>query len=975
MSDIHRISLLDSAVPPFESSEHAESLWNQLVHAAEQKGIKDFYTSLSQDASKKKLIDFIFTSSPYLTQLIIKHPLFLKSLLSEQLSDVVQQWEYELSFAVEQSQEEVMRLLRRHKSKGALLIALADVSECWALEEVTASLSGLAERCVDRAARYLLAQLQRRGELASNSLDDNGIIILGMGKLGGRELNYSSDIDLILLYEPEKLTYSGRHSLQHCLNKFAQDLCRLMQDRTADGYVFRTDLRLRPDPSSTPLIVSVDSAIRYYESVGQNWERAAFIKARPVGADYSAGEAFLAMLKPFIWRKNLDFGAIADIHSLKRQMDGRDAASIKPAGHNIKTGTGGIREIEFIAQISQLIWGGKQRELRTRPTCHTLRELVAHRLLDKQEAEVLITHYTELRSIEHRLQMMHDHQTHRLPEDDHERAVLATFCGYESLQAFDGKVKGMLVDVHQIYTESFDTTTTLTAGGRRLSFTGVDADRETVKTLEELGFRNPETAIHIIQQWHRGTIRATRSERARQLLTELTPTLLEKFGKAVDPDHAFAHFAGFMAALPAGVQLFSLFYSNPELIDEIVRVTGTAPGLAEQLSKHPEWLEIILAARHDNILTEPPNPAKYVDLSDHADDAIRWLCRYRNEWDFLVGIEVLRHNLTPLDAQSHMSANADAVLRLLLDMTIRNFQEDYGEMPGGSLCVLALGRLGSEELTFGSDLDLVFIYNADDPMAVSTGRRSFPAAVYYNRLCQRLVNHLECMTSEGKLYDIDTRLRPSGKDGMLAVSLEGFSRYYRESAWTFEKMALIKSRVVAGDSGLGNALSEEIKTVLTAHYDSDQLRDDILDIRMRVAREFSPYDHWQVKHARGGLMDITFIAQYFGLRFGNVDNAYLSHKVPDILRVAAAHNSLTNDEFEPLIRGWDLQEQVLCLLRLCQQGFTENFANRGLKDFLLSHTGHETFMSLREELISLQDTIYGIFTHYIGEYLNTDARS
>ena len=867
------------------------------------------------------------------------------------------------------NEAESMRQLRQHKAKGALLIALADLTGVWELERVTLALSELAERCLYACIHYLLTQLESKGELQfKNGIDQSGIIVLGMGKLGGKELNYSSDVDLVLLYDPNTIEYSGRHSLQHCLNRFAQDLCRLMQERTADGYVFRTDLRLRPDPSSTPLIMQVDSAMRYYESVGQNWERAAFIKARPVAGDYEAGNQFLSQLRPFIWRKNLDFEAIADIHSLKRQMDNRQVADISAAGHNIKTGIGGIREIEFIAQISQLIWGGKQRNLRTHATCETLHELATHKLLKTEEVATLTQLYREYRRIEHRLQMMQDHQTHRLPESDGERAQLAAFAGYDSLITFDHTVEDMIRHVHHIYSHSFDNSPSLTADGKPLSFTGVEADNQTIATIEEMGFRKAEQVVHTIQQWHRGTIRATRTERARQLLTEITPLLLEKFSHAVDPDHAFSHFADFLGALPAGVQLFSLFYSNPALIDEVVRITGTAPGLAAQLSRHPEWLEIILSAEIQNTLTQPPNPSHYLELSTHSDDALRWLCRFRNEWDFLVGIEILRHNLTPLDARSYMSASADSVLRVLLKEVKTRFEEDYGTLAGGQLAIIAVGRLGSEELTFGSDLDLLFVYHCDDASAVSSGRRSFPATVYYNRLCQRLVSHLEAMTAEGKLYDVDTRLRPNGKDGMLAVSLDTFRHYYHDQAWTFEKMALIKSRIVAGDEALAAELATAIGLTLTHAHTNQQLREDILDIRQKVAAEFPPQNHWNTKHARGGLMDITFIANYCALRHGHADASLLSRKIGETLQAIGKHEIVTSQEQQTLLRGLELQEQLLGLLRLCQKDFSEDFANRGLKDFLLTHTGHESFSALREELISAQAAIYAIFSHLIGEY-------
>jgi glutamate-ammonia-ligase adenylyltransferase len=585
------------------------------------------------------------------------------------------------------------------------------------------------------------------------------------------------------------------------MNKLAHELVSIMQDRTKDGYVFRTDLRLRPDPASTPPAVTTDAAYYYYESVGQNWERAAMIKARPVAGDMEAGEKFLKSLTPFMWRRNLDFAAINDIHSIKRQMDSRENKNIKPQGHNIKLGLGGIREIEFYTQIHQLIWGGREPSLRLRATCDTMIMLREFGLITEDKEATLKNAYVFLRELEHRIQMVADEQTHSLPDTDAEFKNIAEFMGYENTDKFSGKLLKHLYAVHDIYSSSFKSAENLGDTGN-LVFTGTTHDEETLNTLRTMGYTQPEVVSEIIMGWHHGGARATRTKRARELLTEMMPALLKRLSETANPDVAFLKFDEFLKKLPAAIQLFSLFQMNPHLLGLIADIMGSAPTLSNSLSHTPELLDAVIyedfyadLPTREQLETQLQEKLKHVELFE---DHMEHLRQFRGEKQFQAGVHLLKHMIDAREAGEFLTVLAECMLNQALDAVILEFEKTYGKIPGGRFAIIALGKLGSRELTFLSDIDLVFVYDAPDFEAYSDGEKSFTASVYYNRLTQRLLNALTGMGRDGRLYEVDTRLRPSGKDGSLAVSRQALINYFEGAAWTFEYMAFTKARVIAG---------------------------------------------------------------------------------------------------------------------------------------------------------------------------------
>jgi glutamate-ammonia-ligase adenylyltransferase len=826
----------------------------------------------SATAAGRALLAAMFGNSPFLSGVAVGEWAFLTDLV-EQGADTV----FDSIIATAKRPIDgddaamLMRRLRVARRRVALTAAVAELAGAWSLERQMAALTRFAEVAIDAALRYLL-RATPGATLPPEAAEPetSGLIVLGMGKLGGGELNYSSDIDLILLYDPARSAPLARDVLHGFFNRLARELVRILDERTADGYVFRTDLRLRPDPRSTPLVMSVAAALGYYESVGQNWERAALIKARPVAGDRIAGRHFIDELQPYIWRKNLDFAAIADIHSIKRQIQAhRGGGKIAVLGHDIKIGRGGIREIEFFAQTQQLIWGGRRRELRVGTTCEALVRLAAMGRISESDRAELTESYRFLRRVEHFLQMIDDQQTHRLPNNAEGLAKLAIFLGYPNAEAFTTALVTHLTSVEKHYAELFEEAPSL-AGPGNLVFTGTDDDPGTLETLANMGFAQPSAVAAMVRDWHHGRMRATRSQRAREILTELVPALLQIFGGTAAPDAALRRFDEFLSRLPAGVQLFSLFHANPGLLRLVADIMAEAPLLAENLARRPALLEAVLS--EDFLAPLPPLAALSADLGEllsgarDFEDTLNLLRRWANERRFQIGVQLLHRRLDPPLAGGAYADIAETVLGALLPAVVAELGRSHGKIPGGEIALLAMGRLGSREMTASSDLDLILIYDAPEGRDASDGERPLAITAYYARLCQRLIGAITAPTAEGRLYDVDMRLRPSGASGPIATSLAHFAQYQRAEAWTWEHMALTRARPVAGDAALHARIAAAITVALTLPRDPDGLVIDVAEMRQRIADEHPRPAPLDLRNRRGGLVDLEFIAQYLMLR-------------------------------------------------------------------------------------------------------------
>ncbi|MBL8665557.1 MAG: bifunctional [glutamine synthetase] adenylyltransferase/[glutamine synthetase]-adenylyl-L-tyrosine phosphorylase [Candidatus Odyssella sp.] len=868
----------------------------------------------------------------------------------------------------------VERALRIAKRRVSLVTALADLTADWPLETVTRTLSEFAGRAADIAARIHARRLARAGAiaLAGPGLDGSGIIILGMGKLGAFELNYSSDVDLIVFYDPEKLAAPEPDRLRQHMVRFTQNAMQSLSNRTADGYVFRTDLRLRPDPASTPAAVSVLAAEVYYETMGQNWERAAMIKARPVAADRAAGDAFLARLRPFVWRRSLDFNAIQDIHSIKRQINAhRGGNAIAVLGHNVKLGRGGIREIEFFAQTQQLIFGGREPALRQRGTCDALRALAAAGRTPQAVCDELIDSYRFLRTVEHRLQMVDDQQTHTLPETDAELHAFARFCGYEGAEPFTRDLLFHLRRVEDHYGHLFEEAPSLAAPGN-LVFTGVENDPDTLATIAKLGYRDPETVSTLIRGWHHGRHRAMRSARAREVLTELVPAIIAALAKSVNPDDAFRRFDTFIAQLPAGAQFFALLHANPGLLALLADIMGSAPRLAERLARRPILFDTVLSP--DFHKPAPPRAALDAELAaaaagaDAYEDKLDAVRRWAQDRQFLTGVQFLRGAADAAAAGTALSDIADAVIAHLLPATEAEFARQHGRIPGAAFAVLALGKLGGRELSATSDLDLVFVYEAPEGVEQSDGAKPLAVSHYYARFAPRLLNALAAPTAEGNLYHVDLRLRPAGNKGPLASSFQAFLQYQQRDAWTWEHMALTRARFVAGDAAFGAKVMEFARGILTQPRDPERLLADVADMRRRVAEQHAARSPWEVKHVRGGLVDVEFIAQYLLLRHAHAHPGILASSIAESYGRLGAAGLVPAERAASLAAAARLLQQVQAMLRLTiEEGFDEAAATGGLKAALARAGGAADFDALKAALAAAQADVRRAYAEIIEE--------
>jgi glutamate-ammonia-ligase adenylyltransferase len=773
---------------------------------------------------------------------------------------------------------DIAAVLRQAKRTTALIVAIADVGGIWPLETVTAALSELADKTVSLAIRHLLRCAHDVSEIRledPNQPELNcGFVVLAMGKLGAVELNYSSDIDLILLYDGTVPVYAGGRAADRIgsfTSRLARDLITLMEARDANGYVFRTDLRLRPDPAATPPAVSLHAALLYYESMGQNWERAAMIKARPMAGDLQLGHRFLEAIRPFVWRRGLDFAAMADIHAMKRRIDLVNKTELgladdpvaRIAGHNVKLGEGGIREIEFLVQTLQMVWGGRDPKLRVKSTVTAMTRLTATGHLDATACRHLEESYRFLRQVEHRLQMVSDRQTHELPVHSDEMSRIAQFMSYPNAQAFaldflhhSGIVRS---NYRAVFRHVPDLSATETAGPE-LDFLGNDpAPASTLAILSDLGYHDPIRIVAAVRRWLAGRIRALRSSRARELMTTMVPTILVTLGRQADPDETFNRFDRFVSALPAGVPPMSLFQHNPLLLDRIAAVLGAAPMLAEHLARYPSALEGLLTS--DDVADARRMLLSRIADTETLEDVTQIVGRAVKERDFLLSVATLEGRLDVNASGRQRSALADATLSVLVPRVLTDFTTRFGRVPNGSLAVVAMGKAGGREMMAGSDLDLMFIYDHPPEVTESRGARRIPASQWFVRAVQTCIAALTAPGAEGQMYALDMRLRPSGNKGPIAVSLEGFKHYHERDAWTWERMALTRARVVAGSPDMRRRVNLAIEAAIRRQQEPERIRANAASMRGRMTRDLPPDGPWDVKLRPGGLIDIEFIAQ------------------------------------------------------------------------------------------------------------------
>ena len=871
--------------------------------------------------------------------------------------------------------DDAMRILRRMKAEAALLIALADIGGVWPVMRATQALSELADCAVDAAVRFALTEAVNAGRIVpqdrSQPQRGSGYIVLAMGKMGAFELNYSSDIDLIVFFDPDTPALPKNAEAAPTFVRITQRVVKLLNEHTGDGYVFRTDLRLRPDPASTGIAISVPAALNYYESAGQNWERAMLIKGRPCAGDIAAGAAILTELAPFVWRKYLDFAAVANVHAMKRQIEAfRGHGVIAVEGHNIKLGRGGIREIEFFAQTQQLIAGGRNPHLRDRDTLTTLDKLCDDRWIGVDARDDMKAAYCFLRTVEHRLQMVHDEQTQSLPATRDELERFARFMGFADRDAFAGGLLGHLEKVQGHYAKLFEQEPG--AEGPTLNFPLEADDAKTLDLLASLGFKSPLEVSSIVRHWLKGEHRSLAGEAARGHLTTLLPVLLDHIGRTDHPNATLVLFDHFLGNLHGAARLLSLLRQRPDLIALIALVLGTAPRLADTLARHPQVMDALVDPSFFGALPDDAELQRRLDAAlaqaRYDEDLLERIRMFGLEYMFLIGVRVLTGTLTARLAGEAFARLADAVIRAVHRAVADNFASTYGFMQDQETAVLAMGKLGGREMTATSDLDLILAYDFNAEYPESDGLRKLYGGQYFARLTQRLINALTAQTNFGALYDVDMRLRPSGQAGPLATQIGSFINYQEHEAWTWEHMALTRARVVSASPEFGARMQGAIADILRQPRDAALIAGDVVEMRAAIAKEKGEGHPWDLKYAAGGLVDLEFIAQYLQLVHAQAMPEILDTSTARVLDKARQLKLVSVEDAEVLRPAAQLYHDLTQILRLCLAGpFDAKAAGPGLLRLLARAADVPDFATLNATLVETQSKVRASFVRILGK--------
>lgn len=887
------------------------------------------YQDLSSEL--RELIAGTAGCSPYLSSGLLKEKDWALGALSDDPDRVL---DATLANIPNLSSEALSDGLRQAKRRVALLAALADLGGVWPLEKVTGALTRLADTAIQAGLESFIGAELRRGKipgLTEDAVEDcAGMVVFAMGKMGAHELNYSSDIDLICLFDEARFEPAEAYEARAAFIRATRRLAQLLSENTAEGYVFRTDLRLRPDAAVTPVCMGMEAAERYYESLGRTWERAAWIKARPCAGDLVGGARFAKTLSPFVWRRHLDFAAIQDAHDMRlRIRDHKGLRGIDLDGHDMKLGPGGIREIEFFTQTRQLIAGGRDPSLQVRGTIEGLGRLADAGWVSNDVRDQLVQDYRAHREIEHRVQMVADQQTHKLPNTPEGWDLMACMMGERDPNALRKIILERLERVEEL-TEGF--------------FAPDEADEGELLELSE-------EQVAIIERWP--NYPALRSERAQDSFRRLRPQVLKRLNKAAKPDEALLSFDGFLAGLPAGVQLFALFEANPELVDLIIDIAATSPELARHLSRNASVFDAVIGGS----FFEPWESSQVMagELSTKMADAPDYEGKlnaarlWAKDQHFRIGVHFLRGLIEAEEASKHYANLAEAVVAAVFPVVAEDFAERHGAPPGRGAVALGMGSLGAGALNASSDLDLIVIYDPLDEES-SQGRRPLSSRPYYARLTQALVTALSAQMAGGRLYEVDMRLRPSGRQGPVATSFEAFQAYQQNDAWTWEHLALVRARVVATTGGEALGLASEVDAfrvgLLGSARDRGKILADVSDMRARLFEAKPHTSCWDVKRGPGGMTDIELFFEMAALLTGAG-----SVRIGSQPRVLVKAGLLEKSDAQALSKAYRLFWRVQSVSRLLSDKvFVPDEAGQGGVDMMLRETSYDSIEELEAYL-------------------------
>lgn len=830
-------------------------------------------------------------NSPFLAGLIERQPELVAQLEKGDFEGALAE---ALSLKIE---GDTAATLRKQRHGVALVTAIADLAGIWDLARVTRILSDFADSALESAIAAAFAERVPDSRV-------QGFAVIGLGKHGGQELNYSSDIDPIFLYDPETLPHREREDVADSAVRIGRKIIELLGARDENGYVFRVDMRLRPSPEVTPIAIPIEAAISYYESSALAWEQAAFIRARAAAGDKPLGDYFLKSIQPFVWRRSLDFGQLANIRKMSGQIrDHYHKGQVLGPGYDLKRGRGGIRECEFFAQAHQLIHGGRDPGLRMADTRTALAALAVRERIGADEAETLSSAYELLRTIEHRLQMLDDRQTHSLPENSDDLDRAARLHGLTDGGALIALLEPVVAQVGAVYDGLAGDEEEST---QRLADEGLPLEDQ----LSALGYADPPAVAQRLARWRSGQLRAIRSSSAREAFETVLPKIMEALAKAPDPSNALARFDNVIEALPSAINFFNLLDARPALLQLLADILSYAPTLADALARRGELLEGLIDTSAFRLPESCEALAAELEARIVDDDYQTLLDLVRafvGEKRFAFGVQLVEGQQDPLAVAQAYAMLAEIAVAKLTAATVAEFERAHGKVPGGELAILALGRFGGEALTHASDLDLILLFSGDHGEE-SDGARPLGATQYFNRLAQRVIGALTVATASGALYEVDTRLRPSGAQGLLCVSFESFAKYQREEAWTWEHMALTRARPVYGSAEARAQLDAIIAETLSMPRDADKLADDILKMRGDMTRHKPPKGALDVKLLPGGLVDAEFVIHALQLRFGKGLHPQLDRAADTLIATG-----LLPERFAP---AQALLTRLLVLLRL-----------------------------------------------------------
>lgn len=962
----------------------------RVIEGAPEESVK----KLSKNKESLKRLAFLAGSSRYLSGFLAQNPDWLKGLFLEnglnQEKDLAT-FEKELAEfcrgAIEFS--DIAKRLRVYRNKEYLRLGARDLFKMSSMERTAKEISDLASASLDIGIKFVLIEL-KKSYGAPYYIDEDGkekeagFSVIALGKLGGRELNFLSDIDIIYLYSSDKGETSGtgrkessKLSLHAFFVKVSEKLTKLISQPTEDGFVFRIDLDLRPEGRSGDIANSLRSAEIYYESWGQMWERNAMIKARPVAGNEELGTAFMKMITPFTYRKYLDFTSIEEIKAMKEKID---LARIRDKNQaiNVKLGKGGIREAEFFCQALQLIYGGKDPEIRDNSTLRAMEKLRAKDLLSQKDAETLKDGYVFLRNLEHRLQMVEGLQTQNLPEREEDILRIAKTMGFASIGEFLKALKEKTDSIHGVFRGLFYKSKDIKEGITEEVFAALSDDaseKQRLFAVKSLGFKDAETALKNTLLLRGASPFLHLTQKARVLLEKLSPLLLFRASTSPDPDMALSNIERFISAAGSRVGIYSLLAENTPLITELMKIFGGSAFLSNMLAEKPENLDILLSkdvARP--VKTEEEFTKEMLDIAAKSADyeqTLDNLRRYKKQEFFRIGTKDLLGELSGEDVSKQISSLASASLEAAYKTTTKELVKKYGTPGDKRFAVLGLGKLGGGELIYGSDLDIIFVYAENPKKNETSGPKVVSNHEFYAHAAQKMISVLSLRTNEGFLFNVDARLRPSGSSGPLVVSKTALLDYQKEKASVWERQALTRVSAVAGDRDFGLDIIKELSDIIYSKGLAKEDVSELLRIRKRMEDEIAKETgtRFDIKAGKGGMVDVEFLVQALLLRHGK-EKKLRSPNTVDALANLFEAGILKEKDYNALSGAYRFYRRIETKLRIVQDSSVCVLIKGSVEtDSLAKKTGYKGIAGekLISDYIKKKEEVRGIYLKVMEE--------